>query len=412
MRGTMLTTPCRMRLVVALAIAAVGLAAPGRADAQPTQATDAPDAGAHGAAVPEPAPPRPPPALFYHGQDEGSESQFGALSVLVNVGYSTAGKASGFQIYSPFDLDYGSSLRELAGDYVHVREIPRGYGSYARWAIQEFVPFMGIASVPNYGLHILGEGMLSRKLTEYNVAQGMSAGWARFAAIATVVAAQQLNELLESKSVPVGDSIADTLVNNTVGILLFSNDRFARLFSNDHLHMYFWPGQPLLDVRDGAIYNNSESYLFRVTLGGWTRAKLNFLGGIPSIGLGISYPIGGEDALGGLIVTQGPLVPEHPYVHGPQLPRFSYVTPTPTTGSVSTADADQIAARFTWDRGGSLLATLEIGLPVRPNVVANIYPGLVRLGPVKLGAYVYADASLRAFGLTLSNLAVMPGVRF
>jgi hypothetical protein len=58
------------------------------------------------------------------------------------------------------------------------------------------------------------------------------------------------------------------------------------------------------------------------------------------------------------------------------------------------------------------MATLEFGFPPRPNVVANVYPGFVRAGPVQFGGYVYADDSIRAFGLTLSSLSVMPGMRF
>jgi len=350
---------------------------------------------------------------FYFDQDYGSESQFGPLNVFVHVGFSVVGKASGFQIYSPFDVDYGSSLRGLAGDYVHVREIPEGYGSYGRWAFLEFAPVVGIPSYPNYILHFLGEGMLSRKLMEYNLSQGMSPGWARALSITTLVAAQQVNEVIESKSVPVGDGIADTLVYNTLGILLFSSDRFASRFANDKVRLYYWPGQALIDVRDGALYNNSETYLLRTTLGKKTRARLNLVLGIPSQGFGISYPLREDDAVGLLVITQPPLVPEHPYAPRPQRERFSYVSAEPQpAGSVVTADRSQIATRLTWDRGGSLLATLEVGFPVRANVIANVYPGFVRAGPVQFGTYLYGDRNLGAMGITLSTISVAPGLRF
>jgi hypothetical protein len=161
------------------------------------------------------------------------------------------------------------------------------------------------------------------------------------------------------------------------------------------------------------MYNNSETYLLRSTLGSWTRAQLNLMVGIPSQGIGVSYPFWGDDSLGALILNQVPLIPEHPYVRERQLARTSYVSPTPaSTEPVSEADATQTALRLTWDRSGSLLTTLEFGFPVRPNVVANVYPGFLRAGPLRFGTYVYADEAIRAFGLTLSNLPVMPGVRF
>lgn len=153
--------------------------------------------------------------------------------------------------------------------------------------------------------------------------------------------------------------------------------------------------------------------MLRSTLGSWTRAKLNLMVGIPSQGIGISYPFWGENSIGAVVLNQVPLIPEYPYTRGSQLARISYVPPTPaSTDPVSKADATQTAIRLTWDRGGSLLTTLEFGFPVRPNVVANIYPGFVRVGPVRFGAYFYADTSIRALGLTISNLSVMPGIRF
>jgi hypothetical protein len=383
-------------------------------------APPSPEAQAVGSATQEPLEPSPLPTsaedkrrrLFYLGQDYGSESQFGPLNVFVNVGFSVVGKAGGFHIISPFDVNYGSSAKELWSSYIHVDRIPQGYGTYGKYAFIEWFP-TAIPSWPNYALHILGEGMLSRKLYEYNLDQGMSPLWARVGAIATIVLAQQMNELLESKSVPVGDALSDTVVNNTLGIILFSFDGFAGLFANEYLNLYYWPGQALLDVRDGALYNNSESYLLRATLGGWTRARINLLLGIPSQGFGLSYPVRGEESVGFLIINQPPLVPAHPYVRGPQLERIRYVPRTPaSTEPVATADASQTALRLTWDRGGSLLATLELGFPVRPNVVANIYPGFVRAGPVQFGGYVYADKDIRAFALTVSTISVMPAMRF
>ncbi len=356
----------------------------------------------------------PAKRLFYFDQNYGSESQFGALSVIVSVGFCVAGKPVGFGIYSPFDVNYLDSARELGRAYTDLRQIPVGYGSYGQWALQEFVPGFGPAFLPNIALHFLGEGMLSRKLQEYNVAQGMSPGWARLYAIATVVVAQQINELIEAKTVPVGDGLADTVVNNTLGILAFQFDGFARLFANDYVRLYYWPGQPLIDVRDAAIYNNSESYLLRATLGSWTRMKLNLLMGAPSNGLGLSYPVRGQDTVGVMMLSQMPLVPEYPYVKGPQTARFSY-PPAPVRSGGSNAlpvSPGKAAVRLTWDRDGSLLATLEFGFPPRLNVVANVYPGFVRVGSVQFGGYAYADESIRAFGLTLSSLSIMPGLRF
>jgi hypothetical protein len=400
------------------ALLAASMTAPFLANAQPTPPAPATEPGSEPAeAGPEPLASSAPlsgpskPRFFYFGQDYGSESQFGPLNVFVNVGFSVVGKAGGFHIVSPFDVNYPSSAKELWNSYVHPERIPHGYGDYFSYAVIEWFPAF-VPSWPNYALHIMGEGMLSRKLYEYNLAQGMSPGWARFQAIATLVLAQQMNELLEAKTVPVGDAISDTVINNTLGIILFSYDGVARLFSNEYLRLYYWPGQALVDVRDGAMYNNSETYVLRSTLGGWTRAKVNLMLGVPSQGIGLSYPVGGEDSIGAVVLNQVPLVPAYPYARGPQLAKVRYVPATPSgTDPVTTADATQTAVRFTWDRGGSLLATLEFGFPVRPNVVANVYPGFVRAGPVQFGAYLYADASIRAVALTVSNLAVMPAMR-
>lgn len=131
-------------------------------------------------------------------------------------------------------------------------------------------------------------------------------------------------------------------------------------------------------------------------------ARRSFLGDRPEL------PDAGEDSFGFLLLNHPPLVPAYPYVRGPQLERVRYVPPTrASTEPFTWADASQTALRVTWDRGGSLLATLELGFPVRPNLVADLYPGLVRAGPVQLGGYVYADKDIRALALTVSEMPAM-----
>jgi len=349
---------------------------------------------------------------FYHNQNYGSESQFGHLNVFTSIGFSVVG--SGFWGYRPSDVPYSEGFKTMLNSFAHPSQIKDYYGGYDKYFFQEFVPILGINSYPNYIFHFMGEGMLSRKLYEYNLSKGMSKSKSRFWAVTTVVSAQLFNEVIEAPIVWRGDAIADIVFFNTLGIVAFTYDGFARIFSNEKVKLYYWPGQPMLDVRDGALYNNSETYLLRTGLGKWTKAKLGIMFGLPTSGLGITYPINERDNISAfLLLGQAPILPKYPY-NMPKVERSVPLAQRPSTQVSDTTSTVNIqnGVRLTWDRDGSLMTSLEIGYP-KLNFTLNIYPGVFKFGNLQLGTFVHVDKEYPStLGLTMTWMPIMPGFRF
>ena len=83
-----------------------------------------------------------------------------------------------------------------------------------------------------------------------------------------MAAAQATNEVVEYE-LPWEqrlDPLADFYFN-LAGIIAFSFDEVAQLFSNDYLDYYYWPGQPIIDPQDNALFNQGEQYYFRTKFG-------------------------------------------------------------------------------------------------------------------------------------------------
>lgn len=348
---------------------------------------------------------------FYHKQDYGSESQFGHMNAIMSVGFSVVGP--GFWGYRIGDIPFKEGWNDLWGSFAHPTQIKEYYGSYGTFFYQEWVPIVGFASYPNYLFHVMGEGMLTRKLYEYNLSKGRSKLKSRLYSISTIVSAQILNEVIEAPITWRGDAISDIVVNNTLGIILFSYDGFARLFSNKYVNLYYWPGQPMIDIRDGVMYNNTETYMLRTTLGNWTKAKFGLMLGLPSaFGVGLTYPINNNDNISAFILTQMAVVPKYPYNTPkadrsvPFAQRTSIIDPTITTYEA------QSAVRFTWDRKGSLMSTFEIGYP-KLNCTLNVYPGIFKSKYSNVGAFINAGVKYpTTIGLSLIRTPFMPGIRF
>lgn len=349
------------------------------------------------------AEPNPSP-LFYFGQDYGSESQFSPANVLVSVGFASHGHLGTTSVLG--DIDFADNLSALADHYAHpIRAVQESWpGETARFFAIELV------SPANTFLHFLGEGMLSRKLAEWYEAHGIEGTWATALGIASVVVAQQVNEVVEVgiPEYPSSESVAD-IVWNTAGLVAFSFDGFARVFADtspdDRLQMYFWPGQAVVDVQDGALFGHGESYLFRATLGAWTSWKLAVLAGLPSMGAGVSIPLDSTDWLTVLpIGRMGTVKP------------VDYEVPEMCAGTMHIGESDcpflgEWGVHVNWDRKGSLMASLSVRTSLTGASV-SVYPGVIDMGPVDLGIYATVDADdASGAGLTMTYAPIVPGAR-
>lgn len=256
--------------------------------------------------------------------------------------------------------------------------------------------------------------MLSRKLEEYYLSQaGNSPVQAKIKAIVTLAAAQATNEVVEYE-LPWEqrlDPMADFYFN-LAGIIAFSFDEVAQLLSNDYLDYYYWPGQPIIDPQDNALFNQGEQYYFRSNLGFDTDTSLAIISGMPATGMGVSYPINDNEQLSILFATD--VAVSHPDETVESLERGTDFT------------ASEIAKLYNqslnlyWDKKGSLMGSLALSYHPFYQVSMNLYPQTypeltiagISLADMGIGGYLIASQEgANSIGLTFSFSPVMLGIR-
>ena len=349
--------------------------------------------------------------FFYFDQTYGSESQFGPLSVLLNVGLVVPGRLNTDARLK--HIDYRGGFKNFKDSLSQQQAVFDESGGFNESLQKEFIPLAhpSGAWLPNYTLHLVGEGMLSRKLEEYFVFEGVQGEYMpKILAVSTVVAAQVLNEVVEYE-LQWGhrlDAVADFYFN-AAGIIAFSFDEVAALFNNDYVNYYYWPGQPVIDIKDGAIFNQGENYFLRTTLGDATDWKLAFLAGLPANGLGVSIPLDGmQFEYLSIMLGTDVLIPK---------PNTS-----PDPDDLKRGDkfkAEDIAKQyigglnFYWDRKGSLLGSAAIGVIPSYQINLNLYPVRYSDLDIAIGGYIVAaEDGASTVGITFDFMPWVPGLRF
>lgn len=202
--------------------------------------------------------------IFYRELDYGSESIFNPATVVISVGLGFYGLLGEDPLVQR--IGSGGALHRLAEAYAHPIDAMRGRGSVGNFLSQEIVGAVLIPVSPNLYLHMLGEGMVTRKLEEYYLAHGLTRAASVTLAIATMTLSQQLNELTEQQStmrvqvregvsrrqIDGADSLADGLFWNILGMVAFQFDGFAELFDSRYLNLAFWPRPSAVPEDDSA----------------------------------------------------------------------------------------------------------------------------------------------------------------
>ncbi len=316
---------------------------------------------------------------FLKGHDFGSESLFSPLSVILNSGFDIFRSGSYDKRLTKLKLGVGATnvFRNITRPARSIRR-SGGVGEFVAHEVfpyREFNPEHG-HFVPNYFLHVLGEGMLFRKLSEYYRQEQFE--YPRIVALLTLGTAQYLNESVENGGYRGAnvDPIADILFFNPIGWLLFSHDSVARFFSSDEfMSIHFWPGQPALDFQDLSLYNTGESYVFRIRFGADTRfSSFNYMGSEGLTGLSYRLPSGDQFSLaGGYRVV---------WLEADQDDDSRVMVPS---------QPGNLVGAFFWDRHESLLMSLKAGMNADPTVRVNLYPGSLHFASSQLGAFLWAS---------------------
>jgi hypothetical protein len=232
---------------------------------------------------------------FYKAYDYGSEAIYNPVSVILNGGFDM------FQVSHERDIGkipfYQSGKNVLKNVFDPIGPVRR----YGWWNfIQEQIIPVSVNRDnaqywPNYTLHLVGGGMEYTKMKEWYQYNGCT--YPQFLSIVTLYAYHFINEITENDT-HVGDNvdpIADLLIFDVGGIVLFSFDNINSFFS-ETLNLADWSLQPSFSVRDLHLHNVGQFFSIKWKFPFADRWHLFYYFGTNGLG-GVSYKWPDGDAL-------------------------------------------------------------------------------------------------------------------
>jgi hypothetical protein len=238
---------------------------------------------------------------------------------------------------------------------------------------------------PNYTLHLIGGGMSSIMMHEWFEQHGYR--HPALGAGVTIAAYHVLNEIVEAgeRNGPSTDAIADLLIFDPAGAWLFSHEGVAGFFSR-RLNLRDWSAQPAFDPTSGSLENNGQNFSIKLKLPVVDHWSLFYYFGNHGEA-GLSYRFANGSALSGGIGMSASDVID-------------------VGRGVSTANLVPSGGLF-YDRNGSLLMSVMTAKGAHDRVRVNLYPGVLRLGPVSPGLFVVqARTGETTVGIHLTALPV------
>ena len=328
------------------------------------------------------------PAWFYHGRPYGSEALINPLQLVINGGFGITQLDN--RSNDPFNVDYRLGWRNVRRNLASpVRAIEEeGWGSFLK---KEILPFStntrDARYWPNYTQHLIGGGMSYRVQIEWYRHHGIA--YPKLWAVGTIAAYHLLNEVVENDDYAgwTTDPVADLYLFDPLSMVLFSSDGVCRFFS-ETLHLQDWSYQPAWDPRRETLENNGQNFSMKLGLPGSDRWSVFYLFGTHGEG-GLSRTWPGGDCLS---VAAG----------------FKARELVDLAQGQRTVDLAVTAGMF-WDRHGSLMASLQYAATKDYRLRLNVYPGVLRLGPVSPGIFLALDDDLRMLaGVNLNLLPLLP----
>lgn len=330
--------------------------------------------------------------FFYHHYDYGSEALFNPISVFLNGGGDT------FQLLDPetrpstFEgIPWKNGSTSVWRSITAPFPVINAFG-WNRFLTQEVFPtnvdINRTQYVPNYMLHLVGGGMVSRKLTEWYDYYGFPAPFA-FAAI-TSMTYEFFNEVVENgyDIYPNEDCIPDILLFQTGGILLFSSDAVCDFFS-ETLNLNDWSQPVGISFKPFALRNPGQNFVMKVALNRMKTISLFFHFGNFAI-LGLSLKTNSEDAIS----------------FGAGLASTGQKNLAVQNGVPSNTVSTGMMAGVYYDRTNSLLASVVYSEVPNNRFRLNLYPGPFSLFNLSPGFFVTVGDNGLNTGLTMEFLPV------
>jgi hypothetical protein len=239
---------------------------------------------------------------------------------------------------------------------------------------------------PNYAHHMIGGGMLYVKTAEWYRSQGFPNP--KTASLLTSTAYQFLNEVVENYGFEGvhTDPIADLLIFNPLGYVLFEFDAVKRFFSKT-IPLYDWSLQPVFTVRNNFLENAGQQFVIKYDPGFFDNYSFFWYWGIYGIA-GVTYS---KDK-------------KHNFSFGAGQVVNRLKTKIRRNSRVTVPDETDGALGFFYDIENSLVASLLITGPGLYNARLNIYPGLTEIAGFKPGLYLgFGEWDRFIFGITLAH---------
>jgi hypothetical protein len=323
---------------------------------------------------------------FYKAYRYGVQDLYNPAYVIVNGGYDILQLEGYSRSLKDFDwrLNTRNIYRNLINPFPTISEI--GWGRYLTTEIfpLNFTP-EGSQWIPNYFLHLLGSGMEYRMLTEYFRYYKIPVP--KLFATITVLSAQFLNEVIENNNQigKNGDPIADWYVFNVAGIAMFNSIKVSRFFG-EKLNMADWSNMPSVSFNDWTLQNSGQYFIYKWEIPRNPNWAIFMRWGMGTYA-GITRKINATHA-----VTISAGAKSH---------EFKIVD---TLGKVSTTSLTW-GAFAAWDKNNTPLATLQVSGSSEHTVVANIYPGVLRIKKFSTGLWLVAGVNRTGyFGICVRYL--------
>jgi hypothetical protein len=331
---------------------------------------------------------------FFHPLSYGSESTFNPISLIANGGFDEM--QSYWRSSSLSDIPWKIGSKNVWDNIIAPFPQIHKYG-WNDFIFHEIIPrsfnMADAQYFPNYTLHLIGGGMQYRKSVEWFDYYGypIPAAWA----VISTMGYHYINEILENGEWigPNTDPIADLLIFDPLGMILFSFDDVCHFFSSQVI-LNDWNSQPALSFSPMGIHNTGQNFVMKYPL--TSSGKTSLLYHFGSFGeLGLSFKTNEEDAVSfGVGISSKNVLTSY---NSNGAPQFT-ITVGPRAG-------------IYWDRNNSLMASLVASDNFHDLVFLNIYPGVLSYKSFSPGLFLLAGkGGTITFGITASILPL--GVSF
>lgn len=321
---------------------------------------------------------------FYRSLPYGSDASFHPVSEVINGAFGIMQISTNWEPLNQIDWEQGLDIT-----WRSITHPERTIDAYGREdfihdnILPDRVGWNNLQYVPNYCLHLVGGGARHRAFTEWYDAHNYPAPWAW--AWGTTIAHAFAVEAVEhyNETEPTVDPVADMLLFDPAGALLFTNDHVARFFSRT-LHMGIWSGQPAYNPVANTFENAGENY------------GLHYFFGEHRVGLfsywGMSHLFGvtvrGGRAFDWSVGLGGAVDELHERDRGAFFPRV------------------KLDAGAFIHKNGSLLASVQVSQSWSQPFRLTLYPGMFSLGSMAPGFYTGVRGNDVILGLSFSRLPV------